>query len=516
MSSAYSGVGTVEQASHQICTGLTAMPSAGRIMVTHMWALEKDATCKAELVSWFAGLGHVQTCVFGNLKDFVDERWHSDLGFGKHAVELKPAELFAKGLHNSDVHTHSTSCAAHTGPGRHRLCHLPHTDVHVAGTTCVDHSTYGKCSGDEGKNVKFFLIWASMMKKLQPKIILHENVAGFGTTALSEVLGSLYVICPSVSCSSYMGYPIRRRRQMCILVLKTWIYRQLHQAGMSTFCNPHDVIKLVDLQGTLDLISQRPCHLTWSDFMITGDDSNAATEVAEARARPSVEERWTLAAGGHTEGPDKNGNMCNLFPGDVGSPVLESLLPRERQRVELVVHQVVDGGPRFDVIDVSQNPDERARMIKHGATTFMTVIAGSGLLLRLDTMRANPIETRLVTATDILAMSGFPITADHVEAAGCACMFSNSRTAPRERTARSMKKQVGNAMHFTHVGLVFLSAVIKFPRLGSIAAITNAAGVKREAEAAAESGEAPSPPARSEPGPSSGLLRACRARRNLT
>jgi hypothetical protein len=167
------------------------------------------------------------------------------------------------------------------------------------------------------------------------------------------------------------------------------------------------------------------------------------------------------------------------------------------------------GVPCFDVLDVSQNPDQRARMIRHGQNTMMTVIAGSGYLVRLDTMRANPLQTRIVTSADILAMSGFPITTDQAGAAGCACMFSESRAAPRERTARSMKKQVGNAMHFTHVGLVFLSALIKFPHLGVRTADAN----KRDTPSAAPASEPSS--GHSAGTTSSGLLRAVRARRNL-
>ena len=503
MSSTYSGIGTVEQAAHQICTGLTLNASNGRIAVTPLWALEKDATCKAELVAWFSSLGH-DTCVFGNLKDIVDRSWYNDLGFGRGSVELAPSELYAKGLQHSNVCTHSNSCAAHPG----RRCPLPHTDVHVAGTTCVDHSNYGTCSGDEGKNVKFFLIWAALMRKTQPYIILHENVAGFGITALSEVLSTLYVVCRSVSCASAMGYPIRRQRQMCILVLKSWIYGQLRDAGMHALCNPDDVTRLVDLQATLDHLSRRPCHLAWSDFLV-GDEADAAAEVAEARARPGVVERWARIADGLTEGPDSRGNLTRLFPEDAGSPVLEALLPRERERIELVVRADDQGVPCFDVLDVSQNPEARARMIRHGQNTLMTVIAGSGYLVRLDTMRANPLQTRIVTSADILAMSGFPITTDQAGAAGCACMFSESRAAPRERTARSMKKQVGNAMHFTHVGLVFLSTLIKFPHLG----VRTADAKKRDTPSAAPASEPSS--GHSVGTTSSGLLRAVRARRNL-
>ena len=37
--------------------------------------------------------------------------------------------------------------------------------------------------GDEGRNVKYFLIWAALMRQILPKIILHENVTGVGTTS---------------------------------------------------------------------------------------------------------------------------------------------------------------------------------------------------------------------------------------------------------------------------------------------------------------------------------------------
>ena len=277
MSSAYSGIGTVEQAAHQICSALPGY------VCTPAWALEKDTTCKAELVSWFRCIGHHQACVFGNLKDLVPECWYHDLGFGKDAVELPPSALYEKGLHNADVFTQTRSCASHTG----RVCHLTHTDIHVAGTTCVDHSNYGKMKRDQGKHVKCFLIWAALMKKVRPNLILHENVAGFGTKALFEALGELYIICPSVSCASRIGYPIRRKRQMCILVLKSWIYPQLRAAGMHKCCNPSNVIQLVDLQATLDMISLRPCHLAWSDFL-ADTDADLNVEIAEARARPGV------------------------------------------------------------------------------------------------------------------------------------------------------------------------------------------------------------------------------------
>ena len=463
MSSSYSGIATVEQAAHTVCTNLSSCADCGHHSVRPLWVLEKDETCKAEMQSWFASMGHPDACVFGNLKELIGKDWWPDLGFGPDSSELPPTELFAKGLHNATINTAAKACAVHAKRGC-VVCTLTHSDIHVAGTTCVDHSNYGTCSGDEGKHVKFFLIWAALMKQLRPYLILHENVAGFGTAALFEVLGTLYIICPSVSCSSKMGYPIRRKRQMTILVLKAWIYPQLRDAGMGNACNPACVQRLVDMQATLDTLSQRPCHLSWKQFTV--DSTEALNEeVAQGARRPGVVQRWASINAGHTHGTDKCGKACRLFAADACNPVLSALLPMERERIEQIIGHT---NPSVDVIDVSQNPTQRSRTIKSTDSCFMTVIAGCGYLVRTDQMRDDPRHTSLVTSLDILSMSGFPVTDAQVAMAGAPCMFSTSRasSAPPARSGRSMRKQVGNAMHFAHIGLVFLTALVKFPSLG--------------------------------------------------
>ena len=168
MSSAYSGIGTVEQASHQICHNMSSAPGCGHHSVHSTCALEKDEVCKAELVSYFHELGG-KTCVFGNLKELIPDSWWTDLGFGPNAKELTPTELYAKGLHHATLVLESKACASHIGCN----CKLGHADLHVAGTTCVDHSSYGSCTGDEGRDVKFVLIWAALMRQLLPFIIVH-------------------------------------------------------------------------------------------------------------------------------------------------------------------------------------------------------------------------------------------------------------------------------------------------------------------------------------------------------
>ena len=138
----------------------------------------------------------------------------------------------------------------------------------------------------------------------------------------------------------------------------------------------------------------------------------------------------------------------------------------------------------------------------------MTVIAGSGYLVRTDLMNQDLHATNLVTASDVLSMSGFPITSEQVLHAGVPCMFSRSRAgdAPSCRSPKSMKKQIGNAMHFTHAGLIFFIALLKFPTLGQAAVPLPSA--------AATVSSSSSTHKRKREDTTSSLLRAVRARRN--
>ena len=133
-------------------------------------------------------------------------------------------------------------------------------------------------------------------------------------------------------------------------------------------------------------MSRRPCELTWQDLIVASPEEQH-DEIAQASRRPGVVQRWARAAEGYTTTKDKTGKDCRVFAGDRGCPVLEALLPMERERIEYVLWQEHPGA---DVIDVSQNPSKRARTIKRGETTFMTVIAGCGYFVRADIMRRQP------------------------------------------------------------------------------------------------------------------------------
>ena len=229
-----------------------------------------------------------------------------------------------------------------------------------------------------------------------------------------------------------------------------------------------------------------------------------AEEVDETRGRATVVKRWAGVADGLTTLPDKNGKSQRLFADDVNSNVLSALLPAERERIELVVRRT---SPSVDVLDVSQNLDKRARLMLSGQPTFHTVIACSGHLVRLDTMRADKRNTTFVTAHDVRSMSGFPITHEQVTAAGSPCMFSSTCEQPlAERSAQSMKKQVGNAMHFTNVGAVFLCALATLRALGSESSPTGSCTIPQSIGTRKRS-PSPTPAASSAPSSSLAMIR---------
>ena len=259
-STSYSGIGTPEYAFEviQSATGIPLLP---------IWALERDKVCQAELINVGRRAHGGRPCVFGDIRDvIVDAGWRRRIGCVKGVKESPPVTLHGLGLQRLDVRT-TCRCYAHTD-AQHDL---RRTHVHVAGTTCTDHSLLGKLKGDAGKNVKFYLVWIALMRKLRPLVIIHENVVGFGTGSLSADLGDLYILCQSRFCASSFGFPIRRKRQMCLLVLRSWMFHGLRSAGHSDKCTDSGVLRLIDLEGTLRHCCTRVRELSWRDFLVASD-----------------------------------------------------------------------------------------------------------------------------------------------------------------------------------------------------------------------------------------------------
>ena len=195
------------------------------------WALEWNTICQAELVAMFRGRYGGLPCLFGDLAELCTPEWRKRCGYDK-GRELKPSELFAMSMPTMDVKLTQGRCRSHN-----RCLHeLVPTDMHVSGTTCVDHSCFGKCSQQDGANIKYFFMWASVMNKLLPRVVLHENVGNFGTAGLKETIGHNYIIAADVSSAEELGWPIRRSRQMCVLIQRSWIFAQLQRCGKEELC----------------------------------------------------------------------------------------------------------------------------------------------------------------------------------------------------------------------------------------------------------------------------------------
>jgi hypothetical protein len=140
---------------------------------------------------------------------------------------------------------------------------------------------------------------------------------------------------------------------------------------------------------------------------------------------------------------------------DADGSVEAALTPNERE--SLAVYMVRHPGKG---VDVNQNCNHRALCTR--GRYLHTIIRNNGIMV--DTCEGKPVK--LVTAKDILMSQGWPIDAKAMEAACTGCIFSRGVPGPKGRTFRSVRNQVGNAMHICMMGSLMLYTVLKVPRLG--------------------------------------------------
>lgn len=177
---------------------------------------------------------------------------------------------------------------------------------------------------------------------MQERIIIHENVSNFGTKTLQRVLGDLYVLCPSVLCPTQLGWPIRRKRQVTVLLHRDWLFGLLTRSGREGLCDDGILIGMFDLEGTvLSLAGRASEKLKWPDFIIS-DHSDVLFEKQWARERPDVRKRWEAIGRGETMTTSKGGEHLSLFPEDHPDSVLAWCLPTERRRLDDVTFRLKD------------------------------------------------------------------------------------------------------------------------------------------------------------------------------
>ena len=72
--------------------------------------------------------------------------------------------------------------------------------------------------------MKLFLTWASLVNDLEHPIVVHGNAPTFGLIMLQRVLGHKYIALRTEIAPTSLGWATRRTRQICVLVLKAWLF----------------------------------------------------------------------------------------------------------------------------------------------------------------------------------------------------------------------------------------------------------------------------------------------------
>ena len=200
---------------------------------------------------------------FGNIADILPtKKWRKDCGFDQ-GCDVGASQLDSMGLWKADVKVDNLWCMVHKC--RHSLWRA---DVHIAGTTCTDHSSYGSMNKDEGEQVKFFMMWCALRRKLKEPLLVHENVSGLGVGPLQRYLGDLYFIFPMIGTPIDFGFPIAWKRQMTIMVLKDWLLPQMQNAGEAGLCNTASLRSLIGFEKVMAACFCRPCSLHWTAWCV--------------------------------------------------------------------------------------------------------------------------------------------------------------------------------------------------------------------------------------------------------
>jgi hypothetical protein len=205
LSSHFSGLGTLEVALGQLAAAGRGVMRA-QLGVRASYACEKSPYCQRVI-----GL-RVDNCLFADILDRLGGLEPSvlcpggQLDYAKAAEAVKSAGVLAGGR----CVTHSSWCAAGQVTGD------------VSGSPCTPWSraSGGQRLGRRHPNVLLLLAWCSVMRSTKPPFALHENVCGFDSGVLSEMLGDLYNIQVLVVSPDQAGFRmIRRPRRYYFLVL---------------------------------------------------------------------------------------------------------------------------------------------------------------------------------------------------------------------------------------------------------------------------------------------------------
>lgn len=437
-SSSFSGIGTPEIADEIIAATVNTMFSGlakgATLEFMPVSTVEMSGKCQEELLCLPKPPKHV----FTNILFFLP--LHVQRACGLHGCLPLP---------NSELKTLILTCEPSLRAwcvkcGKH--CTLTRADIHRAGSPCTDASSMGKMTYMDGPNAKVFFTWCALRRRLREPVVVHENVPKFGTHALEDALGDLYIICRDVFDPTAFGWPARRPRQICIMLLKSFICPAFVNISPS-MSMAHHASDSLDFSNLVRFLFTRECGFTYEGFLVAND-----AEVEELRAwmrnRPAVIERRRL------EGLPQTSTAEDRRFHDPEGSFLWCLTSKERSRQAFYSAKWPD-----DTADLNQNPDQRPLHSSNGKLN--TLLHSMGL-------QWHHKSGRPLTPSELLTAMGLPISDEHVAACdGAMCQFSRSSPHPAPR--RTIKSQVaacGNAMHINVMGAVTFVLILKLHNLG--------------------------------------------------
>lgn len=401
LSSHFSGLGTLEVALGQLAAaGWGVMRAQLRVQASH--ACEKSPFCRRVISK------RTNNCLFQDILDRLSGLEPSELcsngqlDYAQAADAVKSAAV--RVLAVGRCMTHGAWCTAGQVTGD------------VSGSPCTPWSRAAgdKRLGRHHPSVLLLLAWCAIMRSTKPPFALHENVCGFDSAVLSEMLGDLYDIQVLVVSPDQAGFlMIRRPRRYYFLVL--------HPLAGRT-CAAEAYVRVCDLMArSCDQVSEPVCWAFRASAQELLAEENAARKLRgldslAEHAGPSTD--WTYLLTEHQRG------------------TLEA--HREHYTAQ---HGADPAQDECCTVDLSQSA-KRQRSVSRG--TLATFRRNSGRIW-------STARRRWLTPNERAACMGYAVYGELAAAAGV-----KVDTAIEHGPLYS----IGNAMHVANLGCVLMTCLM--------------------------------------------------------
>ena len=399
LSSHFSGLGTLEVALGQLAVAGQGVMRA-QLGVCASYACEKSPLCRRVIML------RTDNCLFADILDRLGGLEPSvlcpsgQLNYALAAETVKSAVVLAGGW----CVTHRARCAAGQVTGD------------ISGSPCTPWSRAGGRLGRRHPCVLLLLAWCGIMRSTKPPFALHENVCGFDSTVLAEMLGDLCQIQALVVSPDQAGFlMIRRPRRYYFLVLHSLVGRT-GAAAASAYA--------------------RVCEL-----------------MASSCGQVSEPVRWAFRASAQEllaeENATRQQRRLESLAEHAGPSPDWTYLLTEHQRATLEVHRerYMDRhgtDPAQDeccTVDLSQSADRQRSMSRETLATFRR---NSGRIW-------STARRRWLTPKERAACMGYAVYDDVAAAAGVKVDVA---------VGQGPLYSIGNAMHVANLGCVLMTCLV--------------------------------------------------------